>query len=135
MLSRPATVGQQQPFKSQSACIHNQTFQMTMSTHDQLRLRRGYLHEVWIDEEGLETCIALGPAGDAARRQLGKSTCVWVFWARCHLDAMNVYYGFLGRGTYESDEPWDREDYPSAWYVEQQAYLAAICMLPSSKAE
>lgn len=101
-----------------------------MSPHDQLRLRRAYLHEIRIDEEGLESCIAFGPAGDAARRLLGKSTCVWVFWARCHFDAMNIYYGFLGRGKYDSDEPWDRQDYPTAWYIEQQAYLTTGRSLP-----
>lgn len=95
-----------------------------------MRTHRGYLHEVRVDEEGLESCNALGPAGNGARRLMGKSTCVWVFWARCHLDAMNVFYDFLGRGTYESDEPWDREDYPWAWYAEQEAYLITICLPP-----
>lgn len=115
------------PSSYSESTADNQTFQMTMSSHDEFQLRRGYLHEIRIDEEGLESCIALGPAGEAARRLLGESTCVWVFWARCHLDAMNVYYGFLGRGAYESDEPWDRQEYPSAWYLEQQSHLATIC--------
>lgn len=106
-----------------------------MLLHDQNRLRRGYLHEVRIDEEGLECCVALGPAGDAARRLVGKSTCVWVFWATSHFDAMNVYNGFLRREAYESDESWDREDYPLAWYVEQEAYLTTISAPRRGKAE
>lgn len=99
-----------------------------MSMHDQIRLQRGYLHEVRIDEEGLECCVALGPAGDAARRLIGESVCLWVFWARCHFDAMNVYYGFLRRGTYKSDEPRDLDEYPPEWYTEQEAHLATICI-------
>lgn len=98
-----------------------------MSSGDQIRLHRGYLLEVRVHLDGLESCQYLGPAGDAARRMDGESTCVWVFWARCHLDAMNVYYDFVGRGTYKSDEPGDRAEYPLAWYVEQEAYLATIC--------
>jgi len=106
-----------------------------MSPHDQIRLSRGYLHEVRVHLDGLESCQALGPAGDAARRLIGESTCVWVFWARCHLEAMNVYYDFLGRGAYKSDEPGDREDYPLAWHVEQEAYLVTTCRPRSETAE
>lgn len=105
-----------------------------MSLHDQNPLRRGYLHEVRVDEAGLECYVALGPAGDAARRLIGKSTCVWVFWARCHLDAMNVYNDFLHREPYESVERWDQENYPVAWYVEQEAHLATVCIPQSGRA-
>jgi hypothetical protein len=107
----------------------------TMPPHDQSRLHWGYLHEVRVHPDGLHSCQALGPAGDAARRMVGESTCVWVFWARCHLDAMKVYYDFTDGGTYKSDEPCDREDHPSAWYVEQEAYLAIICRPRSKTAE
>lgn len=128
-----AECGQKPTFEQVAEYGHEQLFsalyQMTSTTspRNKMRTHRGYLHEVRIDEEGLEGCIALGPAGDGARRLLGKSTCVWVFWARCHFDAMNIYCDFLDRETYESGVSWDREEYPRAWYAEQEAHLITVC--------
>jgi len=96
-----------------------------------MRLLPGYLHEIWLhhgdNEEELHSCIPFGPAGDGARKlDPPGSSCLFVFWADTHIDAMNIYYDFLGRGSYTSEEPWDSERYPVAWYVEQEAYALAL---------
>ena len=95
---------------------------------------KGYLHEVWLypdsagSKEVRPSCVAFGPAGDAARalsQEIKENTgeCVWIFYADSHQEAMTLYYEFIGFGDYVSNDAWDFERYPDFWYQEQKDYL------------
>ncbi len=93
---------------------------------------QGYLHEIWYrpDDNGheLPACIALGPACDDARKTLIEENgyCVWVFGADSHLEAMNIYYQFVGYGKYQSHDEWHSEKYPEDWYKTQNEYIQSL---------
>ena len=71
------------------------------------------LHELWVDEEGLDTFCLAGPMGDEARAMLtAPARLVWTVEARSHTDAMTKYYAYRGRGQYVSSYPeWDDVTY------------------------
>lgn len=101
-----------------------------------MRSLPGFLHEVWEyrDEGGDElwACIAFGPAGEAARTfEGGLGSCILVFWADSHFEAMSWYHDFLSREQYTSEDPWDVTRYPSDWYATQEAFARSqACMSP-----
>jgi len=88
----------------------------------------GYLHEVWYCPDGrgnyLPACIPHGPDGDAARslNEPG-SEWVWTFWASSHIQAMNIYYEFVGYGKYSARYDDDLLPYSHAVYERQAAWL------------
>ena len=88
----------------------------------------GYLHEVWYCPDGrgnyLPACIPHGPDGDAARslNEPG-SEWVWTFWASSHIQAMNIYYEFVGYGKYSARYDDDLLPYSQAMYERHAACL------------
>ena len=76
-------------------------------------------HELWEDEEGLDTFCLAGNHGDEARRQLSpNSKLIWTVEAESHFEAMTAYYNFRGRGEYTTDQEWDMQPYPKEWSKE-----------------
>ena len=75
------------------------------------------LHEVWLGSDGLPGCCLAGPMGDAARALFVQdgARLVWTFEAGSHFEAMTKYNDHLCRGTYTTDDLWDREPYPEEW--------------------
>lgn len=90
-------------------------------------MTRGVLHEVWQCNDG-PSCIHFGPAGDAARAMHlnDGGRCVWMFWAKSHYEAMQMYYEFVGYGKYNTDHPADYEAYPDSWIYEQEIYRRGL---------
>ena len=37
------------------------------------------------------------------------------FEAESHFEAMTIYYTYLDRGAYSTDQEWDYEPYPEEW--------------------
>jgi hypothetical protein len=96
---------------------------------------RGYLHEVWLhcsaSGEALESCLPWGPRGDDAKAltqkiEGGSGSCLWVFWADTHHEAMSVYNEFLEREKYVATDSEDFTRYPAEWYAEQAEHLATV---------
>jgi len=80
------------------------------------------LHEVWLDADGLPSCVLAGPDGDGARDMLGPSArLVHTFEASSHIEAMQTYYDYLGLGRYTTSFPeQDAQTYPEEWLHRQQ---------------
>jgi hypothetical protein len=67
---------------------------------------RNVLHELWVDDEGLDSLCLAGPEGDGARALLQQpARLVWTVEATSHFEAMTAYYRYRGRGTYTTDFP------------------------------
>lgn len=63
-------------------------------------------HELWSNEEELDTFCLAGPEGDEARALMEPdSKLIWVCEADSHFEAMTKYYQFRGWGEYTSDYP------------------------------
>lgn len=63
-------------------------------------------HELWSNEEELDTFCLSGKHGEDARK-LMEPDCklLWVCEADSHFEAMTKYYEFRGWGIYTSDYP------------------------------
>ena len=83
-------------------------------------MSKSLVHEIWVDEDGLEMCCLAGPDGDEVRALSGNLRLVHVFEASSHIDAMRKYHAFLGREPYTTTHAWDSEPYPEAWYTRQE---------------
>ena len=82
------------------------------------------VHELWDDGEGRLTFCLAGPMGDRARALLGPgASLLWEVEADTHFEAMTLYYQHVGRGTFASDQAWDREPYPEEWRRIQRGRL------------
>ena len=77
------------------------------------------VHEVWYEkDEGGEShmCCLAGPHGDGARAMLAAGArLLTTFEAESHFEAMTMYYAYLDRGPYTTDQSCDREPYPEEW--------------------
>ena len=82
------------------------------------------VHEVWLDAEGLPSCVLAGPPGDDARRLFlsRDARLVHTFEAGSHFEAMQLYNAYLGRGPYTTSYPEaDNADYPVEWLEAQRS--------------
>ena len=71
-------------------------------------------HEIWMDPEGLESCILAGTEGNSTRKLMPEgSKCIHTFWAKSTFEAMTYYNNFLGHEPYSIDHPEDFEEYDS----------------------
>jgi hypothetical protein len=62
--------------------------------------------EIWLDAEGLPSCVLSGKEGDAMRAMLGPDAkLIHTFEASNAIETMNYYYNFMGFGTYVSSHP------------------------------
>jgi len=63
-------------------------------------------HELWSNEEELDTFCLSGEHGDSSRKQLEPdSKIIWTCKAGSHFEAMTMYYEFRGWGLYTTDFP------------------------------
>ncbi|OMO23041.1 hypothetical protein BCT38_20495 [Vibrio lentus] len=63
-------------------------------------------HELWSNEQELDTFCLAGPDGDGARSLMEPdSKLIWECEANSHFEAMTKYYQFRGWGEYTSDYP------------------------------
>lgn len=82
------------------------------------------LHEIWIDPEGLESCIVAGEMGDDARSLCGKgSKLIHTFYADSHFTAMTIYHEYLDREPYTTEHKQDYEKYSEEWKVIQEILI------------
>ncbi len=73
-------------------------------------------HELWQDEEGLDTFCLSGKQGDEARKQLSPDAkLIWTIEAESHFEAMTAYYKFRGWGEYTTNQERDMQPYPEKW--------------------
>ena len=76
-------------------------------------------HELWVDEDGLDTFCLSGKHGDGIRSFLGpKAKLVWTVEAGSYFEAMTAYYKFRGWGEYTTKQEWDFQPYPEEWAQE-----------------
>ena len=62
------------------------------------------IHELWVDEENLNTFIFAGKYGEKARSLLSKNAKLeWTVKAENHFEAMSKYYKYRNFGEYKSD--------------------------------
>jgi len=77
-------------------------------------------HELWKEANGEQTFCLAGPMGNEARSLLGPdASLIWTVEAANHFEAMTKYYEFMGWGTYNTDQEWDRKPYPDDWLAIQ----------------
>ncbi len=58
-------------------------------------------HELWQDEEGLDTFFLGGKRGEEARKQLSSDAkLIWTVEAGSHFEAMTAYYKFRSWGEF-----------------------------------
>jgi len=70
------------------------------------------LHELWVDEDGLDTFCLAGSEGDEARSFLTeKANLVWTVEAESHFEAMTKYYEYRGYGQYTTEFEQDHLPY------------------------
>src|SRR5437899_4162353 len=86
---------------------------------------RKLILEVWEDigenGERLPSLIYAGPLGEESRLLLGPNArMITTIEARCHFEAMTIYYRFMGWGEYTTDQSWDYQPYPEQWVVLQE---------------
>ena len=63
-------------------------------------------HELWIEPSGAQSFVLMGPMGDDARALLEPgSRLEWTCDAASHLEAMALYYAYMGWGEYTTDFP------------------------------
>lgn len=63
-------------------------------------------HELWSNEEELDTFCLAGEHGDDARKLLEpNSKLIWACEASSYFEAMTMYYEFRGWGEYTTDYP------------------------------
>ena len=70
-------------------------------------------HELWSNEDELDTFCLAGEHGDGARKllELG-SRLIWTCEAESSFEAMTKYYGFRDWGVYTTDYPeFDKKTY------------------------
>lgn len=71
-----------------------------------------YLHEVWIDLEGLTTLCLANQTGDKCRSLLEPgSKLIYTFRASNHYEAMTIYYQFMNWGEYKTEFEIDKQPY------------------------
>ena len=70
------------------------------------------IHELWMDQERLDTLVIAGPLGSDARRLAGAGKqLAWSVDANSHFEAMTEYYVFRNRGAFETSHDWDLTSY------------------------
>ena len=71
-----------------------------------------FIHEIWIDSDGLESLIIAGEIGREAREDLGSDAkLVHTFLTKSHFEAMTIYNAYLKREEYQTDHESDHEEY------------------------
>ena len=64
-------------------------------------------------------CCLAGPRGDGARAMSSEGAkLLTTFEAGSHFEAITIYYSYLDRGAYSTDQEWDHERYPEEWLTE-----------------
>ena len=63
-------------------------------------------HELWSNEEGIDTFCLAGKHGDEARKLMEfGSILIWTCDAESHFEAMSKYHKFRDWGEYTTDFP------------------------------
>ena len=82
------------------------------------------VHEIWIDSEGLESCILAGDLGKSARKmEHSDSKIVHRFKAKSHFEAMCIYHKYLSREPYKTEFESDHEEYSEEWLTIQNSSM------------
>ncbi len=69
-----------------------------------------YLHEVWIDKEGLTTVCLANHSGDKCRSLLEPgSELIYTYYATGHYESMTIYYQFMNWGEYTTEFEVDKQ--------------------------